>query len=44
LKKIDASLVIEIIGVALFTTGIAMISLPFAFIALGGFLVWATEK
>ena len=44
MKKIDASLVIEILGVALLTTGIAMISLPFALIALGGFLVWATEK
>ena len=44
MKKLDASLVVEIIGVALFTTGIAMISLPFALIALGGFLVWATEK
>lgn len=44
MKKIDPALVVEVVGVALFTVGVAMMSLPFALIALGGFLVWATEK
>ena len=44
MKRIDTSLVIEIVGVAAATAGIAMLSLPFALIALGSFLVWATEK
>lgn len=44
MKKIDPSLVIEVIGVALVTVGIAALSLPLAAIALGSFLVWATEK
>ena len=44
MKKIDWSLVAEIFGVALFAVGVAMISLPLALMAVGGFLVWATEK
>jgi hypothetical protein len=44
MKKIDPSLVVEIFGVVLVTVGIAALSLPFAAIALGSFLVWATEK
>ena len=44
MKKIDPSLVIEVIGVVLVTVGIAALSLPLAAIALGSFLVWATEK
>jgi len=44
MKRIDASLVIEICGVALVTTGLALFSHPIALIALGSFLVWATEK
>lgn len=44
MKKIDWAIVAEIIGVALFTAGVAMISVPLALIAVGGFLVWATEK
>jgi hypothetical protein len=44
MKKIDPSLVIEVIGVVLVTVGIAAFSLPLAAIALGTFLVWATEK
>lgn len=44
MKKIDPSLVIEVIGVALVAVGIAAFSLPLAAIALGSFLVWATEK
>lgn len=44
MKKIDWTIAAEILGVALFTVGVAMISVPLAFIAVGGFLVWATEK
>jgi hypothetical protein len=44
MKRIDASLVIEIIGVGLVTAGLVLFSPPFALIALGSFLVWATEK
>lgn len=44
MKKIDPSLVVEVAGVIMFTIGVAMMSIPFALIALGGFLVWATEK
>jgi hypothetical protein len=44
MKKIDWAIAAEVFGVALFTVGVAMISLPLALIALGGFLVWATEK
>lgn len=44
MKKIDLALVVEVTGVALFTIGVAMMSVPLALIALGGFLVWATEK
>lgn len=44
MKKIDLSLVIEVIGVVLVTVGVAAISLPLAAIALGSFLIWATEK
>lgn len=44
MKKVDWSLVAEIIGVALFAIGVAMISVPLALMAVGGFLVWATEK
>lgn len=44
MKKIDWTLVAEVLGVALFTVGVAMFSLPLAFMAVGGFLIWATEK
>jgi len=44
MKRFDAGLVIEVVGVALVTVGLALFSLPIALIALGSFLVWATEK
>ena len=44
MKKIDFSLVAEITGVTLVTTGIGMLSLPIALITLGAYLVWITEK
>ena len=44
MKRIDTGLVIEIAGVALVTAGLAMLFMPLALIALGSFLVWATEK
>lgn len=44
MKRIDASLVIEICGVALVTAGLALVFPPIALVALGSFLVWATEK
>jgi hypothetical protein len=44
MKKIDITVLTEVIGVALFATGVAMISIPLALIAVGAFLVWVTEK
>jgi hypothetical protein len=44
MKKIDVSVTVEIVGVTLVTTGLAMISVPLALIVSGGFLVWLTEK
>jgi hypothetical protein len=44
MKRLDAGLALEIVGVALVTVGLWLFSPPFALIALGSFLVWATEK
>jgi biopolymer transport protein ExbB/TolQ len=44
MKKIDITVLTEVIGIALFATGVAMISIPLALIAVGAFLVWVTEK
>lgn len=44
MKKLDLGLLVEIFGVGLVTFGIAAFSPPLAAIALGSFLVWATEK
>ena len=44
MKRFDAGLATEIVGVALVTVGLGLFSLPLAFVALGSFLVWATEK
>ena len=44
MKKIDFSIVVEVVGVSLATAGLAMISVPLALVASGVFLVWLTEK
>jgi hypothetical protein len=44
MKKFNLTLAIEVVGVACVTVGIAMMSVPFALIALGSFLVWIIEK
>jgi hypothetical protein len=44
MKKINLTIAIEVAGVISATVGIAMLSVPFALIALGGFLVWIIEK
>jgi hypothetical protein len=44
MKRFDFGLIVEVIGVVLVTTGLALFSPPIALIALGSFLVWATEK
>jgi|GEM_PF-2695450 len=44
MKKINATLLVEISGIACVTTGLAIISIPAALIVLGSFLVWITEK
>ena len=44
MKKINPTLLVEVVGVACVTTGLALISIPVALIALGSFLVWITEK
>ena len=44
MKRFDISLVVEVLGVAFVTVGLALLSPPIALIALGSFLVWATEK
>jgi hypothetical protein len=42
--NIDWSLTTEVLGVALASYGLFLIFPPISFIALGGFLIWATEK
>ena len=44
MKKIDVSIVVEVVGATLAATGLAMISVPLALIASGVFLIWVTEK
>lgn len=44
MKRIDPSLVVEVFGVVLVAVGIAAFSIPLAAIAVGSFLIWATEK
>ncbi len=44
MKKMDWAVTAEIAGVTLFAIGVAMFSLPLALMAIGAFLVWATEK
>ena len=44
MKKFDVALVVESFGVGLATAGLAFVSVPLAMIALGVFLVWATES
>lgn len=44
MKKSDIPTLIEVVGVGFVTVGLAMLSVPLAFIALGTFLVWITEK
>jgi hypothetical protein len=44
MKKIDFSIVVEVVGVSLATTGLAMVSVPLALVVAGVFLVWVTEK
>jgi len=44
MKKIDLSIAVEVVGVTLAATGLAMISVPLALIVSGVFLVWITEK
>ncbi len=43
-KDIDWSLSTEVIGVSLAAYGLFLIFPPISFIALGGFLIWVTEK
>ena len=44
MKKLDLALFIELAGIILVATGVGMFSVPLAFIVVGGFLIWATEK
>jgi hypothetical protein len=44
MKKINPTLLVEVAGVACVTTGLALLSVPLALIAVGSFLVWITEK
>jgi hypothetical protein len=44
MKKIDVSIIVEVVGVSLATTGLAMVSVPLALVVAGVFLVWVTEK
>jgi hypothetical protein len=44
MKKLNATLIVEVVGVACVTTGLAILSVPVALIVLGSFLVWITEK
>jgi len=42
--EIDWPLTTEVIGVSLASYGLFLIFPPISFIALGGFLIWVTEK
>ena len=44
MKKIDLSVVVEVMGAISVTVGLAMVSVPLALVVLGVFLVWITEK
>lgn len=44
MKKIDWSITAEIFGVACVAIGVGLISVPFALITVGSFLIWITEK
>lgn len=44
MKRLDAGLVAEVVGVLMVAGGLAMVSIPIALIAVGSFLVWVTEK
>jgi hypothetical protein len=44
MKKINPTLIVEVVGVTCVTTGLAIISIPAALIVLGSFLIWITEK
>jgi hypothetical protein len=44
MKKLNPTLLVEVAGVACVTTGLALLSVPVALIAVGSFLVWITEK
>jgi hypothetical protein len=44
MKKIDLSVVVEVIGAISVTVGLTMVSVPLALVVLGVFLVWITEK
>ena len=44
MKKIDLSILLEVLGITMVSIGVGMLSLPLAFITVGGFLIWATEK
>lgn len=44
MKKINPTLIVEVVGVACVTTGLSILSVPVALIVLGSFLIWITEK
>jgi hypothetical protein len=44
MKKLNPTLLVEVAGVACVATGLALLSVPVALIAVGSFLVWITEK
>ncbi len=44
MKKLDLTILLEVLGIALVSIGVGMLSIPLAFITVGGFLIWATEK
>ncbi len=44
MKKIDLTVILEVLGIIMVSIGVGMLSIPFALITAGGFLIWATEK
>jgi hypothetical protein len=44
MKKIDTSVVVEVVGATSVTVGLAIVSVPLALVVLGVFLIWVTEK
>ena len=44
MKKVWIMIGVEIVGLAIASVGLLMVSVPVALIGLGGFIVWIAER